>query len=66
MEKIEDRDYSMLLYLNDDFEGSLRFEFFNFTYQPRKGDLLIFPSNCLYLHEARKVEEGIDMSSLVG
>jgi hypothetical protein len=57
--KIEDRDYSMLLYLNDDFEGgSLRFEFFNFTYQPRKGDLLIFPSNYLYLHEARKVERG--------
>ena len=58
--KVLDRDYSLLLYLNDGFEGgALRFEHFNYTYQPEKGDLLVFPSNHLYLHEALLVTAGV-------
>ena len=58
--KVLDRDYSLLLYLNDDFEGgAVHFEHFNYTYQPNKGDLLVFPSGHLYLHEAQLVESGV-------
>lgn len=58
--KVLDRDYSLLLYLNDDYEGgALRFEYFKYTYQPRKGDLLVFPSSLLYLHEAQLVTAGL-------
>ena len=58
--KVLDRDYSLLLYLNDDYVGGgLRFVHFNYSYQPRKGDLLVFPSDNLYLHEAEPVTEGV-------
>jgi len=58
--KVLDRDYSLLLYLNNDFEGgAVRFEHFNYTYHPEKGDLLIFPSDYLYLHEALLVKSGV-------
>ena len=58
--RIFDRDYSLLLYLNDDFRGGeVEFTYFNYTFEPKKGDLLIFPSNYLYLHEAKKVESGV-------
>lgn len=54
-----DRDISLLLYLNDDYEGgSLSFPAFNYTYQPRKGDLLFFPSDPRYLHQANMVDSG--------
>jgi len=54
-----DRDISLLLYLNDDYEGgSLSFPAFNYTYQPRKGDLLFFPSDARYLHQANEVTSG--------
>jgi hypothetical protein len=57
--KILDRDYSLLLYLNSEYEGGeLHFEHFNFTYRPQKGDLLVFPSHHLYLHEAKMVKSG--------
>jgi hypothetical protein len=55
-----DRDISILLYLNDDFEGGgLRFESFNYVYQPKAGDLLFFPSDHRYLHEAMPTQSGI-------
>ena len=58
--KVLDRDYSLLLYLNSDFEGgAVYFDRFNYTYQPEKGDLLIFPSHQLYLHEAQLVTKGV-------
>ena len=47
-------------YLNNDFEGgAVRFEHFNYTFFPEKGDLLIFPSDYLYLHEALLVTAGV-------
>jgi len=58
--KILDRDLSLLIYLNDDFEGGgLTFKWFNFHFKPKAGDLLIFPSDNRYEHQAEKVESGI-------
>lgn len=58
--KVLDRDYSLLLYLNNEFEGgAVHFTHFNYTFKPGKGDLLIFPSHHLYLHEAQLVESGV-------
>ncbi len=58
-EKKVDRDISLLLYLNDDFDGGdLLFNYFNYTYSPRQGDLVIFPSDHRYLHEAKAVTKG--------
>jgi len=57
--KCLDRDYSLLIYLNDDFSGGeLYFKKFDYTYRPRAGDLVLFPSNHIYMHEARPVLSG--------
>ena len=54
-----DRDISLLLYLNDDFEGGdLSFEYFNFRIQPKPGTLVWFPSDARYFHRANPVEAG--------
>ncbi len=58
--KTLDRDVSLLLYLNDDYEGGgIKFSKFNYRYQPRKGDLVFFPSDFRYMHEAEKVISGV-------
>lgn len=58
--KALDRSVSLLIYLNDDYTGgALKFNTFNFRYQPKKGDLLFFPSDFRYMHEAEKVESGV-------
>lgn len=57
--RAKDRDYSLLLYLNDDFEGGhIKFNNFNYHYKPQKGDLVVFPSDHRYLHEAMPVTSG--------
>jgi hypothetical protein len=57
--KMIDRDFSMLLYLNDAFEGgNITFLKFNFSYRPTKGDLLVFPSDQRYAHRAEPVKSG--------
>lgn len=57
--KVIDRDVSLLLYLNDDFGGGeLEFLHFGFRYRPRAGDLVWFPSDHRYLHQAHPVTEG--------
>jgi predicted 2-oxoglutarate/Fe(II)-dependent dioxygenase YbiX len=44
--------------LNDDYKGG-EFVFFGDTHVPlRTGDVLIFPSNFMYVHEVREVTEG--------
>lgn len=54
-----DRDYSILIYLSDKFEGGgLFFNRFNFRYQPKKGDLVFFPSDNRYIHTAEPVLSG--------
>ena len=59
-QKVIDRDVSLLLYLNQDFlGGELQFQQFNFTYRPRAGDLLFFPSHGHYAHQALPVKTGL-------
>lgn len=54
-----DRDMSLLLYLNEDFEGGgLSFVHFNWLHRPRTGDLLFFPSDNRYCHQAETVRRG--------
>jgi hypothetical protein len=57
--KVIDRDYSMLFYLNGDFEGgNISFGNFNYSYHPQMGDLIIFPSDHRYIHTAQPVTKG--------
>jgi len=54
-----DRDFSMLIYLNDDYVGGeLEFKGLNFRYQPKAGDLVIFPSNHIFSHESLPIISG--------
>lgn len=54
-----DRDFSMLIYLNDDYEGGgLYFKGLNYHYQPQQGDLVIFPSNHVFSHESLPIDQG--------
>lgn len=58
--KIMDRDVSLLLYLNEEYTGgSINFTRFNYSYRPSKGDLLFFPSDQRYLHQAEMVTSGV-------
>lgn len=54
-----DRDLSLLLYLNEDFEGGgLWFPNFDVRLQPAAGMLIAFPSDHRFLHAAEPVESG--------
>ena len=54
------RDYSVLLYLNDEYEGgSLRFIPQQFTLRPKAGMLVAFPSDHRFQHEAQPTTSGI-------
>lgn len=58
--RLVDRDVSLLVYLNDSYEGGqLHFDHLNFTYQPRAGELVFFPSNHRYNHQSLPIESGI-------
>ena len=59
-EKTLDRDLSLLVYLDDDYEGGeLVFPNFDFELRPSAGLLLMFPSDFRYLHGVRPVSRGI-------
>jgi predicted 2-oxoglutarate/Fe(II)-dependent dioxygenase YbiX len=54
-----DRDISLLLYLNDDFEGGeLELKRFSYLLRPKAGMLVWFPSDWRYEHMARPVISG--------
>lgn len=58
--RVVDRDLSLLLYLNEGFEGGeIVFPNFGLSLPPKRGLLIIFPSNRLYLHAARPVKSGV-------
>ncbi|MEJ8566717.1 2OG-Fe(II) oxygenase [Elongatibacter sediminis] len=58
--RVEDRDLSLLLYLNEDYTGGgLTFTHFHCHFRPRTGDLLVFPSDNRYEHQAEPVESGV-------
>lgn len=57
--RVADRDVSLLIYLNDDYDGGqLSFRQLNYTYKPRAGDLVMFPSSNLFMHQAEQVTRG--------
>ena len=54
-----DRDYSVLLYLNDGYEGgAISFPNFKLRIQPKRGMLLTFPSDHRFIHEAEPLISG--------
>lgn len=58
--RVQDRDISVLLYLNEDYEGGkLSFERLGFSIQPKAGMLIAFPSDHRYVHAARPTTAGI-------
>jgi hypothetical protein len=57
--KIDDRDYSLLLYINDDYDGgSLYFPNFDIRIKPSSGMLVAFPSDHRYMHAAEPLING--------
>lgn len=58
--RVIDRDLSLLIYLNDDFEGGeLSFYKLNYQIRPRAGAVVMFPSDHRYLHQAETVKRGV-------
>jgi len=60
-EGIFTRQFSIVVYLNDDFDGG-ETEFQFTSVKPQKGACLIFPSNFMYSHCARPVKNGVKYS----
>jgi Rps23 Pro-64 3,4-dihydroxylase Tpa1-like proline 4-hydroxylase len=53
------RSISVLIYLNDDYEGGeIEFPNFNIKIKPKAGMLMLFPSNYAYAHIAHPVTSG--------
>jgi Rps23 Pro-64 3,4-dihydroxylase Tpa1-like proline 4-hydroxylase len=56
---VSSRVLSVLLYLNDDYEGGeIEFRHSNVKFKPDAGSILFFPSNFLYVHEVHPVTKG--------
>lgn len=54
---------SLVAYLNDNFEGGeLYFRLQGLTYVPKAGDVVLFPSNFMYPHQAKVVHSGTKYS----
>jgi hypothetical protein len=54
---------SLVAYLNDDFEGGeLFFRLQGINYIPKTGDVVLFPSNYMYPHQAKVVHSGTKYS----
>ena len=57
--KTLNRDFSILIYLNEDFEGgALSFPNFQYKIRPETGMLVAFPSDHRYLHAAEPLISG--------
>jgi len=57
--KVEDRNLSLLIYINGEFEGGgLTFTRLNCHIRPRVGDVIMFPSGLRYEHRAEQVTRG--------
>jgi len=58
--KVIDRDLSMLIYLNGDYEGGELSSYkLNYQIRPRAGAVVLFPSDHRFLHQAEPVKKGI-------
>jgi predicted 2-oxoglutarate/Fe(II)-dependent dioxygenase YbiX len=61
--RVVDRDFSLLIYLNDDFEGgALEFKYFDYKIAPRAGLMVALPSDWRYAHAAHPVTKGQKLS----
>ena len=70
--RVIDRDFSMLIYLNSNYEGGgLRFPQLDYVYQPEAGDFVFFPSHHVFSHESLPITSGtkyalVSWGTLVG
>lgn len=57
---------SSVVYFNDNYEGGeLKFKYFDdYMYKPSAGDIIIFPSSFLYLHESVNITSGTKYSAV--
>ena len=54
---------SLVGYLNDNYSGGeISFDMYDIKIKPQAGDLLIFPSNYMFMHKALPVTNGIKYS----
>lgn len=54
---------STVAYINDDYEGGeLDFSFFDLTWKPEAGDMIVFPSSYLYAHASLPIKNGTKYS----
>jgi predicted 2-oxoglutarate/Fe(II)-dependent dioxygenase YbiX len=52
-----DRDITAVVYLNDDYNGGeIFFDFFDVSYKPNRGDVLIYPTTFQYKHGVSEVK----------
>jgi len=59
LEKVADRDVSIICYLNDDYEGGeLEFPLLGLKIKPKKGTIISFPSYYEYPHRVHPVTKG--------
>lgn len=57
--KVVDRDISVLIYVNDGYQGGeLEFKRLSYTVRPREGLLVWFPSDVRYEHMAKPLRSG--------
>lgn len=55
----QNRDYSLLLYLNEGYDGgAISFPNFNIEIDPQQGMLLLFPSDHRFMHAAQSLISG--------
>ena len=55
-----DLAFSMITYLNDDYEGGeIHFKNQNVTIKPSAGSLIMFPSQEPFIHEVLPIKKGI-------
>jgi Rps23 Pro-64 3,4-dihydroxylase Tpa1-like proline 4-hydroxylase len=60
LKRVMERDISLLLYLNDDYEGGeLEFTKLQLTIKPKKGMLITFPSYDDFEHKVHPVTKGV-------
>jgi hypothetical protein len=57
---VSSRALSVLLYLNDDYEGGeISFPQSKVTLKPPAGSVIFFPSNFIYVHEIAEMKSGV-------
>ena len=58
--RVIDRDLSILIYLNEGYQGGeIVFPNFGFGFPPKRGLMIAFPSDCRFVHNANPVRSGV-------